>query len=609
MNRIVSLIVCLFSLSAQSQTNTVYEGSIITEKGAWCWFADPRAIHYENKNRTVNSTYIGYIDTDGNIKATQHNFLTGKTDETLIRSYFQPDDHNNPTFLVLPDERVMVFYSRHTDEACFYYRISRKAGDITTLGEEKKLVTAHNTTYPSPFILANDPQHIYLCWRGINWHPTIARLSMPDENDNTGFDWGPKQIVRSTAARPYAKYFSNGKDKIYMAYTLGHPDNENPNGVFFNFINIAGADARQITLTDVKGALLSVINDETHDFNGLSDYRATNPDAVVNYDACRNWLWQVSKDTSDMPVIAMVQINDDKTSHDYCHVKWTGNQWQKTFLANGGGHFHQTPHLEMCYSGGMAIDDADTDVVYCSVPVEGANGKVYEIVKYTVNTGCGEVVSETVTQNSTKNNIRPFIIADSGNSPLRLLWMHGDYYDWIVSSSNPDGYPTAIHADFTIPRSDCIPKPLAGKFNIKGDFTVLLSLRMDINDYNGTIVQIGNLKYGINGETLKPYVEINNVRYNSSNSAGNSSAWRTASRGTNGRWYAPAKPEFLNIAFVYENDCFKTYINGLSDQNIKIKNLSFREIKTGDFKGVIENCTVYDRAVSQHTVTSLINKK
>ena len=101
----------------------------------------------------------------------------------MIRSYFQPDDHNNPTFLVLPDERIMIFYSRHTDEPCFYYRVSRIPGDITTLGEEKRIETKNNTTYPSPFILSDDPEHIYLCWRGIGWHPTIAKLSLPDDKD------------------------------------------------------------------------------------------------------------------------------------------------------------------------------------------------------------------------------------------------------------------------------------------------------------------------------------------------------------------------------------------------------------------------------------------
>ena len=119
---------------------------VITEKGAWCWFADPRALHYENENGTINNTYIGYIDVHGNIKAIQINHLTNTKNEVLIRSYFQPDDHDNPTFLVLPDERVMIFYSRHTDEPFFYYRISQKPGDITTLGNEIRLATADNTT-------------------------------------------------------------------------------------------------------------------------------------------------------------------------------------------------------------------------------------------------------------------------------------------------------------------------------------------------------------------------------------------------------------------------------------------------------------------------------
>ena len=74
----------------------------------------------------------------------QYDFHKKQQKEVLIRSCFQPDDHDNPTFLILPDERVMIFYSRHTDERCFYYRISREPGDITTLGEEKKIITENN---------------------------------------------------------------------------------------------------------------------------------------------------------------------------------------------------------------------------------------------------------------------------------------------------------------------------------------------------------------------------------------------------------------------------------------------------------------------------------
>ena len=222
MKRKIILILLFFCISiirlyAENIENVPTGGGYpVTTEGAWCWFADPRALHYENKGGTINMTYIGYIDIHGNIKAMQYDFKKKKQDEVLIRSYFQPDDHNNPTFLVLPDERIMIFYSRHTDEPCFYYRVSRNPGDITTLGEEKMIKTKNNTTYPSPFILSDDPEHIYLCWRGIGWHPTIAKLSLPDEKDEVNVVWGPYQMVKSTGARPYAKYMSNGKDRIYL---------------------------------------------------------------------------------------------------------------------------------------------------------------------------------------------------------------------------------------------------------------------------------------------------------------------------------------------------------------------------------------------------------
>ena len=253
-NRLLSLcLVCFMQALGALASN------VVTNEGAWCWFADPRALHYENAAGTINATYLGYIDVHGNVMATQYDWLTHRKTDVLIRSYFQPDDHNNPTFVVLPDERVMIFYTRHTDEAKIWYRISRKPGDITALGEEKYLATANNTTYPSPFIMSDDPQHVYLCWRGINWHPTLARITMPDADDNCQFDFGPKQIVQSTGARPYAKYASNGKDKIYVSYTTGHPDNEMPNWLYFNVIDINEGNGP--ILRDLNGKQLKVISD------------------------------------------------------------------------------------------------------------------------------------------------------------------------------------------------------------------------------------------------------------------------------------------------------------------------------------------------------------
>lgn len=616
------------STSVLLQAQDRFEGHVITPKGAWCWFADPRAIHH--RTDYIHSTYIGYIDVHGNIKATQHDFNTGLTHEVLIRSYFQPDDHNNPTFLILPDQRVMIFYSRHTDEACFYYRVSTKPGDITSLGPEFRLATNHNTTYPSAFILSDDPNNIYLCWRGINWHPTIARLNIPDANGHTQFNWGPFQIVQSTAARPYAKYHSNGKDRINIAYTLGHPDNENPNFVYFNYFDV---NTKQ--LRDIQGKVLSTVGVGVHQVSATSAYLTANPNAVVENASFRNWIWQVTTDDQGNPVLAIVRINADRTNHQYFYATWTGTQWRRTFIANGGGRFHQTPGLELSYSGGMAIDDANTNIVYCSVPIVGTFGTVFEIWKYVMAPNGTVASSQAITRNSRLNNVRPFVIPNTGNSPLQLTWMHGNYFDWIVSSVRPQGYPTAIHTNFDgLANTQNIDHQLVvnEEFNapVNGSATSESGVLVTTNNthavfaapnsnafsisltpylwhgaYYGEILRVGNLIYSIDSASLKPVVHIGNQAYRSSNVLGTSDVWQTQPRSTNGVWYPPSKHRFFNLTLTFQNNTLTVFRNGLIDQRIESTAFEPGEINIGRFIGWVEDFRLYERAINQQEVKKL----
>ena len=565
----VVLYLCSFHLNAQNAENNPTGGGYqVAAEGAWCWFAVPRALHYENKEGTINKTYIGYIDIHGNIKAMQYDFQKKEQEEVLIRSYFQPDDHNNPTFLVLPDERIMIFYSRHTDEPCFYYRVSRIPRDITTLGEEKRIETKNNTTYPSPFILSDDPEHIYLCWRGIGWHPTIAKLSLPDDKDEVDVVWGPYQIVQSTGARPYAKYMSNGKDKIYLTYTTGHPDNELPNFLYFNYIDI-----KTLQLTDVRGTVLSTIADGTFKVNKTGDYAKQYPSTVVDNPSERDWVWQIASDRNGNPVIAMVRISDNKESHDYYYAKWNGHEWKKTFLINAGGHFHQTPNLEKCYSAGMAIDPSNVNEVYCSLPVEGKYGKVYEIVRFIMSED-GEVISkEAVTKDSQLNNVRPYMIPASEGTPLRLTWMYGNYYDWIVSLQHPQGYSTGIACDFKGFPDRKKKKMIAAsgkeiRFDPEKPFVLEQTITLGADNYQGCLLQLGDLEYYLNGETMKPEIRYKGKVYTSTNVLGTSDCWKTQARGTGGKWYTPQKYGEVRLRMEYKKGVLCVYINDLLDQRI-----------------------------------------
>lgn len=613
---VVDLLHAQGSVSAEDS----FQGYPITDKGAWCWFADPRATHYESADGSIKNTFIGYIDVHGNIKATQYNHLTATTNEVLVRSWFQPDDHNNPTFLALPNGRIMIFYSRHTDEKCFYYRISQKPGDITTLGEEKKLETDHNTTYPSPYILSDDPEHIYLVWRGIQWHPTIARLTMPDPNDDIEIDRGPYQMVSYHAggggARPYAKYASNGKDRLYMTFTTTHPDNQPVNYVYFSYIDITN-----FQLLDVRQNVISNIEEGPHRIWANDEYSQLYPNMVVDSSPYRNWIWQVAPGENNAPVIAMVRIDESKTSHEYYQARWTGDQWQRIFLADAGGHFHQSPDIELCYSGGLAIDTHDSNVLYGSVPVEGAYGTVYEIIKYTVQSD-GTVLSAPITRNSEKNNARPYALPHSGDNDLSLTWMHGDYYDWIVSEQRPQGYPTGIHSNWRLPAESTdldkklkVDEDLSGQLMVDKEsyahykvcaksFTIALSALLSPAALGGQIVSTGKISYGLD-EDAYPILKVGDTTYKSTNVLGNSDAWRTKPRSTNGRWYEPVLPEVLHLVITYNNKVLRTYINGLLDQSIEMDRLRTKNISVGGFQGEIDHLKIYKRALSQAEVKAL----
>ena len=583
-----------------------YSGHQFTEEGAWCWFADPRAIHYTNQDGSINASYIGYIDVHGNVKAMQMDYNTGRQSEVLVRSYFQPDDHNNPTFLVLPDERVLIIYSRHTDEPAFYYRVSKYPGDITVLGEEKCIKTNHNTTYPSPFLMSDDPDHFYLCWRGLGWHPTIARLTLPDENDDVEIAWGPYQMVQSTGARPYAKYYSNGKDKLYMTYTTGHPDNEWPCWLYFNVINLhptQGADGSvsvNPTLEDIKGNQLSTIADGKFRVNKSGEYKQQYPytlvDAPTGY---RDWVWQIACDEAGLPAIAMVRIDRTKNHHQYYYAKWTGDAWRLTDLAYGGGRFHPS-NTEYCYSGGMALDPECPGTVYLSVPTKNAKGEnIYEIWQYLVANNGQVVMKDQITRSSEKNNVRPFVLPGSKDAPMRLFWMHGDYAYWIVKKGYPTGFPTAIHAHGTAPQACTAAK------QARGSFTLDLDVTLSADHYYGTLLTTQSFSYGLDKESVRPYVEIGGKRYYSTNALYTSDNWAANCTGTHGDNWPTLHPS-LHVTFTYDGHRLTVYRHGLIDQVIEAPKLKASHVTMGDLPSGGVQLNSFDRCFTQKEVKALL---
>ena len=402
----------------------------VTHDGAWCWFADPRAVYHEGEHKR---TYSTWVDSHGSIFVNSFDHETGEEKTALIDPYFQADDHNVPAILFDREGYITLFYTAHSGRDAIFSRKSAQPESIDQWGEVKKLPLNDMTiasrklstgyTYSHPIQLKGDNDNIYLYWRGMNFKPTSS------VSKDGGKTWSKGTIVfsprgKDSAGRPYTKIYSDGKEKIHFTCTDGHPRDEPTNNVYYFSYDKNGykrADGTPITPIENSGI--------------------SGKDADLVYDGStkgKAWVWDVAQNKKGHPVIAFVRFPDDE-NHIYCRAEWTGKRWVVEDLVNSGGWFPKTPvatfEKEPNYSAGMSIDKENSDVLYASVK----RGQFFEIEKWE-KTPKGYKVEE-ITKNSTKDNVRPYAICGAGEkNKLQVMWMQNVYYHKFGNIFYYDGY-------------------------------------------------------------------------------------------------------------------------------------------------------------------------
>lgn len=391
-----------------------------TGDGAWCWFSDPRAVYYEGKR---NQTFAAWVSSDGSIMIGAYDHDSGKVSEAVLHERLEVDDHDVPSILIRADGRLMVFYSRHSEDD-FYLKISEKAGDISSWSPARLLKVNDNEQYAldetraycysNPFQLSEEGGRIFLFWRGIGNKPCVAVSA------NGGETWGPGRVLISPKEtyknqRPYLKYASNNKDRIHLAFTNGHPRREPTNGIYY-------ACYREDAFYRADGSR----------FTGLDSIPFDPWEADVVYDAgetrVRAWVWDIAEDDQGYPVIVYTRLPEE-TDHRYHYARWDGTQWLDNEVVRAGRWFPQTPEgeeeREVHYSGGVVLDHGDPSVVYLARPVND----VFEIEKWVTRDLGRTWVSEAITQGSRYDNVRPFVVLNSSpEAPPNLLWMNNRRY-------------------------------------------------------------------------------------------------------------------------------------------------------------------------------------
>ena len=386
--------------------------------GAWCWFSDPRAIYRNGK------TYAGWMTSDGSVQVGVMDNDTGAVRTATLAEKFEVDDHDNPALLFLPDGRLAVFYSLHA-KGDMRLRVTTKPEDIREWTPERSLgfegAGRQGVTYANPVLLSEEQNAIYLFWRGSDFKPTFS------VSKDLGQTWSPpRTLLRGAAAdadnRPYLKVASDGRKRIFFAFTDGHPRNEAQNSLYFlRYENgvFSKADGTRV---------------------GAMDELPLDPAKCERiYDgatAGRAWVWDIAERFNQF-AIAYTRLPSE-TDHRYHYLRWDGKRWHDSQIAEGGKWFPQTApgkqEREPHYSAGMALDPHYIDTVYLSQPAKNS----WEIGKWRTPDRGKSWRHEPVTRDSAAANVRPFVVRNAPRGEPYLMWMnlsgrYVHYTDYLTS--------------------------------------------------------------------------------------------------------------------------------------------------------------------------------
>lgn len=394
--------------------------TVIAKDAAWCWFSDPRAIYHKGQKEAI---YFGYMNSKGDVMVKSMDLKSDQTKEYTLHKQLQVDDHDVPSFLFLPDGKLLTFYSHHNGD--LFMRKSKMAEDIGAWEEERTLMkktAADFYCYSNPIMLRAENNRIYLFGRNIYRGKGFEKGYGGTEiyyiySDDYGDTWSKKKVLLNNAMRnnpPYIKYTTDGESRIDFLFTNGHPKIGDDVAVFHMYYKdgfFRQTDGRKIGSPENLPVTISEV-DKVYD-PAITKVRA--------------WIWDIALDKKGNPVVTYARY-PDPTQHQYYYAKWNGKKWEDRKIAEAGPYITIIKPgkklLEAHYSGGIVLDHNNTDNIYLSRKING----VYEIEKRVLKRKKQKITP--ITTGSAADNLRPYIIDKNPTGSPILLWMNGHYYHY-----------------------------------------------------------------------------------------------------------------------------------------------------------------------------------
>lgn len=386
---------------------------IPNKNGAWCWFQDPRAIHY---NGTYNKTYATWTNGDKESVIWSFRHDTEATENFTLGTAATENDHHSPAILLRNDHHLIAFYGEY-DSANTHYRISTNVEDISAWGTEQNW-GGERISYFNPVQISGESNKIYVFYRDRVDPGPVSGLYYKTSTDG-GSNWSSSTKLLNTPTGHYFTYFkvaSDDTDKIHFAVTDAHGATTNPHRDIYYFYYYGNSfyKADGTKICDIGDLPMDLVDlEKIYDSSGAG-----------NYDC---WVWDIALNGSGYPYIVFATF-ESTTIHHYRYAYWNGSSWNDKYITAGGSGLYSP---ELYYSGGVVLDHDDINTVYVSKQVSGE----WEIQKHVTSDGGDSWTPTNITSGSTKKNIRPVVIRNH-TSDMKVMWMYGDYTSYFNVSTN-----------------------------------------------------------------------------------------------------------------------------------------------------------------------------
>jgi hypothetical protein len=387
------------SAPAASGAISVRSGVSLWSRGAWSWFADPRAVHV---TAPIDATFVGWVNWRGGIVVGASYPGLGVMRIHQVGFAFH-DDHSAPSILVEPDRRLTVFWSGHNG-GHMHYRTTKRPEDIRSWTRQHnapiRLMGGKGVTYPNPEMLSSENNRLYLFFRGPDYSADYAR------RDRRG-RWGAgARLIVMPGQRPYVKVDSNGRDRIGIAFTDGHPRDFTTSVHYMSYEHGGLWSASGRRIGSLPGAPISPSRADR-----VYDGHAT---------GVPSWVWDVAFDHHGRPVIVYATF-PSLSDHAYWYANRIRHRWVSHFLTFGGPSISPGT-IEYEYSGGIALDHRDPSIVYLSKRVDGH----WRIERWITSNGGYRWLHSKVAAGSV-DNLRPVVPRGASGGQMGLVWMRGTY--------------------------------------------------------------------------------------------------------------------------------------------------------------------------------------